>query len=130
MNQRIAMQPKKLLILGWIGIVAGFAATVYGLWNLILDFQAIKRITYVNENVFPNWSLYTSVGLLWSFIAVCLAVAVGIISIICLVKLSKNPAKGYPKLLIIANVVGLISPFFFGSIIILISAALGFKYRK
>lgn len=124
------MRYKTSTIFGIIGLLAGFAYTIYRIWNFVLDVNAVRSVEYVNEEIFPNFQLYTTVGLLWSFLFILIALVVSIISLIYIIKINRKPYKNGYKVLIITNAIGLITPFFVGSIILLIDGIIGIKKLK
>ena len=113
-----------------VGLLAGFAYTIYKIWNFVFAVNAIKSIEYVNEEIFPNFQLYTTAGLMLDLLFIVIALVVGVVSLIYVMKATKAPHRNYYKTLIIANVIGLITPFFIGSIILLIDSAIKFKNFK
>ena len=113
-----------------IGLIIGIGYSIWIIYGLIESQKAISSVSYVNPEAFPNFELYTKVGMISSWVFVIVGVILLIFIGINLVKINKKPNKRNFKFIIILSTLGFITSIFYGAILMLIGGVIGYNTNK
>ena len=108
-----------------IGLIIGLVYSVWIIQGLITSQKIIQNISYSDQKVFPNYEFYTKVAMVYSWISVILGIILLVFIGINLLK-NKKPSKRNFKFIAILSAIGLITSIFYGAVLMLIGAIIGY----